>query len=135
MARPTPSSFLLDATVSVATYMPYRQPTPFERQLLERLLDLSEAGHDLRSQAASCRVRTITEYGDNYGSIDIQVQGERDPAGLRALVEAHANDVDGIPIAAILFVSKGRLCELEIVRLDGDPIVRMPSPSEFDLMV
>lgn len=111
---------------------PYREPTPFERQLLDRLVDLSKASDDLRRQLASCRVRTIEE--DKTGSIEIEVPGGRSKGSLSVLVDAVANDVDGALIEVILFASKGRVCELEIVSLDGSPILMMPSPAEFEVL-
>jgi hypothetical protein len=110
----------------------YREPTPLERQLLERLLDLANASPDLKGQVTSCRVRTIEEHGDNYGSLDIEVAGERRYRGMRIIADALANDTDGGLVEAILYVSEGRLFELEILRPDGSPLVKMPKPSEFE---
>jgi len=114
---------------------PYRDPTPFEREMLERLAFLSASSDDIRRQAASCRVRSIPGYGDHYGTFEIEVDGERGKRDLRAVVDTLARDVDGALIEAILFSSEGGICEVEIFRPDGSPILRMPRPSEFDLFV
>jgi hypothetical protein len=109
----------------------YRQPTRLERQLLERLVDFSKAGPDLKRQATTCRVKTIEEHGDNYGSFDIEVAGERNYRDMLIVADALASDIDGGLVEAILYVSEGRLFELEILRPDGSPLLKMPDPSEF----
>ena len=113
----------------------FREPTLFERQLLKRLLDLTNAGDDLTREVASRRVRTIVEHGDNYGSIELDAPVDRRDAGLHVLADALASDIDGVPIEAVLFSCRGRVVELEILKLDGSPIVRMPRPSEFNLFL
>jgi len=113
----------------------YREPTRFEREILARLTDLSGSGDDIREQIASCRVRTIAEYGDHRGTFEIEMPGSYSKRGLKVLADAVAHDIDGAPIEAILFASNERICEVEILRLDGSPILRMPQPTEFDLFV
>lgn len=111
----------------------YREPTDFERRILQRLLDLGDAEQDLRTQVASCRVR-ITDCADDYYGLEIEVPGERRHTSLVPLVEAAANDTDGVPIEAILFLVEERPFEVEILKLDGSPILKMPAPEEFDVL-
>jgi hypothetical protein len=77
-----------------------------------------------------CRVRVIEEYNDNYGSIEFELSD--DDRGHTMAVNIWAPDEDGVPIDLLLFVSpQGRLAELEVVRADGLPLLRMPEPDEF----
>lgn len=76
-------------------------------------------------------MRTITEYGDNYGSFEFELPFSP-PFDLRMIVDAVANDEDGVPIMALLFHVNGRLRELEIVRADGLPLRKMPAAGDFE---
>jgi len=117
---------------------PFRDLTQFEVELLSRLLDVAEenepgryAVQELRAQAATCRVRTITEYGDNYGSFELELPFSPPFDHLEPIVDTIADDEDGVPIEAILFLANGRLYELEIVRADGLPLKKMPAATQF----
>ena len=111
---------------------PYRPISRQEGELLARLISFLPPTQQeaLSKQSATCRVRTVGEYDDNYGSIEFEVPG--DDVGHRMLVNAIASDEDGVPISILLFVSPGgRLAELEVVRLDGLPLRRMPAALDF----
>ena len=110
--------------------MDFRPLEKSERKLLERLLDHHAfAGRDeLREQLESATARLIVEHNDNYGSIELHV-AEPTPAAvrLRVPVEAEYLDDDGIPVWVMLHVNRdGVMCELEICRADGRPLISPP---------
>lgn len=50
-------------------------------------------------------------------------------------VEAHAADVDGVPIELLLFTRKGGAYMLEVLRADGNKVQALPAADEFHVMV
>jgi len=107
----------------------FRQPTDWERRLLDRLFEASFSGREeLLRQMKDAQVRTI----DEYGSLGLKVT-DRVPAPVknRIPVEGEFDDIDGVPIGVLLFVSHGVAYELQIYRLDGGPIIKLPDPSEL----
>ncbi len=109
----------------------WREITEQETELVSRLLASTSQSDALRAQLSNSRVRGIAEYRDEYGSIEFQAA--QAPGVSHALVTAFANDADGIPIEILLFTKAGALSELEIVKLDGSKIIRMPLPDEFKI--
>jgi hypothetical protein len=58
------------------------------------------------------------------------------PASLRYRipVEAQYLDVDGVPVWLLLHVNReGLMCELEIVRADGRPLLSPPIPEHLEV--
>jgi hypothetical protein len=53
----------------------------------------------------------------------------------RVPVEAEGKDEDGVTIHMLLHVVEGRPAELEFFREDSATVKRIPSPSEFELIV
>jgi hypothetical protein len=47
-------------------------------------------------------------------------------------IEAKSIDSDGMGITVMLHVVDGQLYELEIYRLDGEPISQMPTPESLE---
>ena len=117
------------------TQSKFRSLTPREREILARLLESPFPGRDeIRQQIKDSLVREIAEYDDAYGSIEFNVQANaRATVAQRVLVEAMADDEDGVPILVLLHVVDGFIDELEILRADGLPIIKMPNASELEV--
>ena len=105
---------------------PPRDLHAHERALIEQLLRPPFAGRDeIRYQLATARVRA-EDSGDTR-TIRFKLALEdvrRACVSVRVPVEAEASDEDGTPIAVLLHVVDGLLDELEIYRVDGQPIQR-----------
>ena len=108
-----------------------------ERRLLETLLDHRQFdGRDqLREQLESTTARLILEYQDNYGSIELHVSNGPPSSGqYRVPVEGQYLDDDGIPVWLLLHINReGFMCELEIVRADGKPLISTPTPERLEV--
>ena len=108
-----------------------------ERRLLETLLDHRQFdGRDqLREQLESTTARLILEYQDNYGSIELHVSNGPPSSGRKRVpVEGQYLDDDGIPVWLLLHINReGFMCELEIVRADGKPLVSAPTPERLEV--
>ena len=108
-----------------------------ERRLLETLLDHHQFdGRDqLREQLESTTARLIPEYQDNYDSIELHVSnGPPSKGRYRVPVEGQYLDDDGIPVWLLLHIDReGLLCELEIVRADGKPLISTPTPGRLEV--
>jgi hypothetical protein len=114
----------------------FRVLQEIERRILERLLQYHEFdGRDeLLTQLESTTARTILEHHDNYGSIELCVN-QPTPARVRyrVPVEAEYLDDDGVPVWVLLHVNRGGLmCELEICRADGQPLISPPVPERLE---
>ena len=107
-----------------------------ERKLLERLLEhhAFEGRDELRAQLNSATARLIVEYHDNYGSIELRVaEPVKATARYRVPVEAEYFDDDGVPVWVLLHVNReGVMCELEICRADGRPLLSPPTPEQLE---
>ena len=112
-----------------------RKLTRREHDILNRLLAEPFHGRDeLRAQIATSRVKTIEEYGDNYGSIEFEVtSGPMADVDSRVPIGAMGLDSDGVPIDYILHVVDGFVKELEVVKADGSPISTLPSVSDLEV--
>ena len=109
-----------------------REPTKRERELLNRLMEGEFPGRDeLRHLLGQVHVRTI---GEGYLELRSQVSGSA-PVVKRIPVEGEARDEDGMVIHLLLHVTDGRPVELEMYKDDGSAIMRLPSPSAFELIV
>jgi len=116
---------------------PFRPLLDHERSLLQTLLDHHHFdGRDqLREQLKSASARLILEYQDNYGSIELHVSDGPPSSGrYRVPVEGQYLDHDGIPVSLLLHLDRnGFLCELEIVRADGKPLISPPVPGRLEV--
>src|SRR5258708_160258 len=106
-----------------------------ETRILERLLGHHpfDGRDELLKQLQSTMARPIVEYHDNYGSIELRVT-HPSPASVRyrVPVEAEYLDDDGVPVWVLLHVNReGLMCELEICRADGQPLISPPTPSDW----
>ena len=111
----------------------FRRANKMERELLLRLMEAEFPGrNELALMIQDILVRTI----DEFGSLELQSQSERTVQVIqRVPVEAEAKDIDGHEIHIMLHVVDGRPVELEILKIDGDSILRMPDPPAFELVV
>jgi hypothetical protein len=75
------------------------------------------------------------EYHDNYGSIELCVANPTPSSGRhRVPVEGQYLDDDGVPVWLLLHVNReGVMCELEIVRADGQPLMSPPLPERLEV--
>lgn len=98
-----------------------------ERELIEQLLQQPFVGPDeIRSQLATVHVAAEVDR-DTRTLRFVQPHAPdapRAPTVLRLPVEAESTDTDGTPIAVLLHVIDGWVEELEIYRVDGQPIAR-----------
>jgi hypothetical protein len=108
---------------------PPRELALDERALIERLLQEPFRGRDeLRSQLADARI--VAEGGAAEGWADThtllfaspQAHSPRAETVLRVPVEATMADEDDTDLAILLHVVDGFAIELEIYRVDGEPI-------------
>jgi hypothetical protein len=111
----------------------FREPTPPERALLDRLLEADFPGKEgLHSLLRKVLVRAI----DEDGSLEIKSLNEGRALVIKEIpVEAEAQSDDGIRMHALLHVVEGRPVELELYREDGARINRIPPASAFELIV
>jgi hypothetical protein len=119
---------------TIAAFRPLQDD---ERRLLETLLDHHQFdGRDqLRQQLQATTARLILEYRDNYGSIELRISNGPPYSGRRRVpVEGQYLDDDGIPVWLLLHINReGFMCELEIVRADGKPLVSAPTPERLEV--
>lgn len=115
----------------------YRKLNEFEVQVLQKLLECPFPGRDeLRQQIKNCKVRTLTEYKDNYGSIEFKdVLGEEAIVKERVPVEGRTKDGGGGPILILLHIIKGKIDELEFVRMDGAPMQGSPNIDTMEVII
>jgi hypothetical protein len=108
-----------------------------ERKLLESLLDHHpfDGRDQLRRQLESTTARLIETYHDNYGSIELRVADPTPASGrYRVPVEGQYLDDDGVPVWLLLHVNReGVMCELEICRADGQPLISPPLPERLEV--
>ncbi len=111
----------------------YRQPTDWEQRVFRRLLQVSFPGRDeVEAQVRGALVKTIYE----DGSLTICTQtAQQAPVVQRIPVQAECKDTDGMMIRVLLHVVRGVVDELEIYKVDGSPIRKMPDLEEWDVFV
>jgi hypothetical protein len=101
----------------------YRAPTALESAIVRRILSVEQTFSALLAQVQDMEVATL----DEYGSIAIRTSPGWGPAArgrLRRISPVgRCVDADGVPIEFLLFASGGLLVELEILRVDGGPIL------------
>jgi hypothetical protein len=113
-----------------------RDLTSVERALVERLLEVEFAGRDaLREQFDGAQV-TAEGCGDTR-TIRFRLVDDAPQAAtsLRVPVEGETADADGMPIAILLHVIDGRAAEVEIYRVDGEPLRASPAAERLTVAV
>jgi hypothetical protein len=109
----------------------WRQPSVWERSILDRLLEADFPGRDeLRAQVDGCEVRIY----DADGCLEIRTSVDvAAPVEKPVPVKGWTKDEDGMPVKVMLFVWDGFIAELEFNRVDGGSPINLPSPSEWEL--
>jgi hypothetical protein len=118
----------------------YRNMTQWEKDVLDRLLSMDFPGcSELREQANHSTVRDVTEYGDNYGSIEFSIDDAykhyRALVRQRVPVEGETRDSDGVSVYVLLHVINGVLNELEIYKSDSRPMKTRPAPDSIAVTI
>ena len=111
----------------------FRELTAWERQILDRLVQANFPGRDeVAEQMKNCLVRTL----DEHGCLEFDIRTDLKVPIVRGIpVEAEGRDDDGVQICVLLHVVDGKVKELEIFKVDGSPMLRMPKASELDVFV
>ena len=111
----------------------FREPTAFERALLERLLEADFIGRsELAILLRDVLVRTID--ADGGLQLESRIKGQA-PVVKKVPVEAEGKDEDGAIVHMLLHVDEGRPVELEFFREDAVTVKALPHPSDFELIV
>jgi hypothetical protein len=107
----------------------FRLPSLIEGDLIAMLTSADFLGRaEVLTQLQSCRVRTI----DDEGSLEIQTSSDRRAlVRYRVCTELYGPDLDGTQISVMLHVVDGFCREIEIYKVDGSPIQRMPDTWEL----
>lgn len=113
-----------------------RTQTPLERALIQKLLSLPFPGRDeLAEQAATALVRTGNDPLDRSVLLSVDPSLPGSPGLYRVPVDASAADSDGMRIDFLMHVGDdGRLLEVEIYRVDGEPLLQMPDPEALEVV-
>jgi hypothetical protein len=109
------------------TTFEFRPPAPNEHRLMATLTSRDFVGRtEVMIQLESSLVRVI----DDDGSLELHVF--REAASVRHPIptELYGLDVDGMQISVMLHVVDGFCREIEIYKVDGSPIQRMPDTWE-----
>ena len=115
----------------------YEELKPYHRAILDKLLSEQFPGRDeILTQVHNSTAKVVEDYKDDYGSVEFSVHARtRSPVLKHVPVYGTALDEDGVPIEFLLHVVDGFIKELEIVKLDGTAIKKMPAASELDLII
>jgi len=100
--------------------------------LLHKMFEYDFPGKvDLVRQLPHTKAR-LMDPPNEYGSVEFHVDSnELATVENRLPIELEALDEDGIPIAVLLFVDDGKLNFLEVSKVDGSKIIKMPTPETF----
>jgi hypothetical protein len=110
----------------------YRELNEYEFAVLLRLLEAVRLpASSVWDQLRQCRVREISAYRDNYGSIEFDPDHSMCVPFEEVVIEAISRDRDGIPVEAILHARAHIVKELEFVKADGSPLIERPHPHTF----
>ena len=111
----------------------WRLLAEWERSAVDKLLETPFEGRDeLRTQLHDCRVRIH----DSFGCIEFDIRsGVVAPVERTVPVEAYTQDADGMPVEILLFTKLGKIAELEFNRGDGQPIIELPDPDQWEYVV
>lgn len=102
----------------------FRQPSADERKLISELTAAEFPGRaEVIEQLEHCVVRLI----DEDGSLEIRVlHAVVAPVLYRIPTELYGPDLDAVQISVLLHVVDGLCREIEIYKVDGTTIQRMP---------
>lgn len=103
----------------------FRPPSAAERDLISELTAAEFPGRaEVVKQLQQCVVRLI----DEDGSLEIGVPSDPIAAPVlhRVPTELYGPDVDGVQVSVLLHVVDGVCREIEIFKVDGTAIQRMP---------
>jgi hypothetical protein len=113
-----------------------RPPTTHERALITKLLSVPFLGREeLQEQAATASVRVNDDPLDSSILLAVDRSSPRAHVLYRVPVDASAPDIDGVRIDFLLHVADGWISELEIYRVDGEPVQQMPTPASLNVVV
>ena len=115
--------------------MTWRPPTELELRRLAKLLEEPFPGRDeLVAQLPTLGVEPCCSCG--CGSLGLRCKGGPPaPVTTNPPVNANTADHDGTPIEVLLHVRDGVMRELEVHRVDGGPVARLPAPEGWDLFL
>ncbi len=109
-----------------------RRLNEIERQLIGRLLEANFPGRDTLLEQVDHSL--VTPF-DTDGSLSFDVQTTvAANVTWRVPTEGEFKDADGVTIHVLLHVVNGFINELEIFKEDGSAVVRMPNPSELQVI-
>jgi ketosteroid isomerase-like protein len=111
----------------------FREPTQWERGLFERLVEGSFPGRDeIAEQLSTSLVRSV----DQDGCLEFRLRSEiKAPVVQSVPIEAEAGAEGENVVHALLHVREGKITELEIYTNTGDPILPLPAPSEWRVIL
>jgi hypothetical protein len=104
-----------------------------ERALLEKLLEIDFPGRDaLRGQLGGIRAKQI----EDDGTLRLRcTSGVPAVVKYRLVSEGTCADADCVQISVLLHVNKhGFMCMLEIIKVDGSPIITPPSADNVTVL-
>ncbi|WP_124835885.1 DUF6984 family protein [Burkholderia sp. Bp9031] len=104
----------------------FRSPSVVERELISELTAAEFPGRaEVIKQLQQCVVRVI----DEEGSLEVGIPPHAIAAPVlhRVPTELYGPDVDGVQISVLLHVVDGVCREIEIYKVDGTDIQRMPA--------
>ncbi|MGU7784301.1 DUF6984 family protein [Burkholderia sp. PU8-34] len=104
----------------------FRSPSAVERELISELTAAEFPGRaEVIKQLQQCVVRLI----DEDGSLEVGIPPHAIAAPVlhRVPTELYGPDVDGVQISVLLHVVDGVCHEIEIYKVDGTDIQRMPA--------
>ena len=110
----------------------WRRPTPYEADLIDKLLDNDFGGRDeLRMQWRSALVRTVSPSGSF--AIRPSAGEPPSPAKFGVPVEGESPDEEGGGVHALLHIRDGYLEELEVYRDMPGPIRNPVDPHAMEV--
>ncbi len=113
--------------------MKIQELSAWHRQMIDKLLAADFTGKiELANQIFSASFEIADENGSLF--INPTIDGEA-PLIKTIPVEAFSEDIDGAEISVLLFTSFDRAKTLEILRIDGEPVQKLPPVEEFTVMV
>jgi hypothetical protein len=113
-----------------------RELQPSEVAMLHKLLEKPFQGRDeLMAQVPGALVDDLGDPTTHYALAFTVKSSERAPPQMLMPVSAEIKDDDGTPIHVILHTREGFLYTLEIVKLNGTPIIKPLAVDELHVVV
>ena len=111
----------------------HRALTPWERHVIQRLLERPFPGRDELLAQLECAVgRPI----DDDGSLDIRCAcSTKAPVKRRIPTEAETKDRDGMTIHYLLHVVDGTMNELEVYKDDSSRVIQHAQPEDLEVVI